>query len=29
MFNNNRGADAPVAATRLRELLGQDRAAAR
>jgi uncharacterized protein YecE (DUF72 family) len=29
MFNNNRGADAPVAAGRLRELLGQDRAAAR
>jgi uncharacterized protein YecE (DUF72 family) len=29
MFNNNRGSDAPVAATRLRELLGQDRAAAR
>jgi uncharacterized protein YecE (DUF72 family) len=24
MFNNNRGADAPVAARRLRELLGQD-----
>jgi uncharacterized protein YecE (DUF72 family) len=24
MFNNNRGADAPVAATRMRELLGQD-----
>jgi uncharacterized protein YecE (DUF72 family) len=29
MFNNNRVSDAPVAATRLRELLGQDRAAAR
>lgn len=29
MFNNNRGADAPVAAARLRELLGQDRATAR
>jgi uncharacterized protein YecE (DUF72 family) len=29
MFNNNRGSDAPVAASRLRELLGQDRAAAR
>jgi uncharacterized protein YecE (DUF72 family) len=29
MFNNNRGSDAPVAAARLRELLGQDRAAAR
>jgi hypothetical protein len=29
MFNNNRGSDAPVAAGRLRELLGQDRAAAR
>lgn len=27
MFNNNRGADAPVAATRLRELLGEDVAA--
>ena len=24
MFNNNRGADAPVAARRMRELLGQD-----
>ena len=29
MFNNNRGADAPAAAARLRELLGQDRAEAR
>jgi hypothetical protein len=24
MFNNNRGDDAPVAARRMRELLGQD-----
>jgi uncharacterized protein YecE (DUF72 family) len=28
MFNNNRSADAPLAATRLRELLGQEREAA-
>ncbi len=27
MFNNNRGSDAPVAATRMRELLGQSQAA--
>jgi uncharacterized protein YecE (DUF72 family) len=27
MFNNNRGADAPVAAQRMRELLGQEVAA--
>jgi uncharacterized protein YecE (DUF72 family) len=27
MFNNNRGADAPTAAQRMRELLGQEVAA--
>jgi hypothetical protein len=27
MFNNNRGADAPAAAQRMRELLGQEVAA--
>ena len=27
MFNNNRGSDAPVAAERMRELLGQTTAA--
>ena len=29
MLNDDRGAHAPVAAARLREVLGQDRAAAR
>jgi hypothetical protein len=28
MFNNNRGSDAPVAAQRMRELLGQTAASA-
>jgi hypothetical protein len=29
MFNNNRGSDAPVAAERMRELLGQTVSASR